>query len=212
MLKTTDGNSRMNQTKVAMHSIINQMKAETGITKFNIFGFSQRISKFRDQFVSVRSDELRQANNFVDYLKPKGTTKMNVALKESLKQFSTNNSNKPKVLFFLSDGQPTHANGAPMKWSKVHNDFIKSNMDPEAIVFAFAIGAASPFDELEKLSLRSRGAARKISDSTDISIKLSNFYREIATPIIWNHQCKYKNSKNAICSDSKLFKEKVQNT
>lgn len=87
------------------------------------------------------------------------------------------------MIFLLSDGKPTDG-----YWQTIHSEFEKLNRDVESVVFSFAIGSRSPFDDLEKISLRSGGVARKLEDSTDISVKLSNFYLEIAVPIIWNLQ------------------------
>ena len=92
-------------------------------------------------------------------------------------------SDKPKMIFLLSDGKPTDG-----YWQTIHSEFEKLNRDVESVVFSFAIGSRSPFDDLEKISLRSGGVARKLEDSMDISVKLSNFYLEIAVPIIWNLQ------------------------
>ena len=94
------------------------------------------------------------------------------------------------MIFLLSDGKPTDG-----YWQTIHSEFEKLNRDVESVVFSFAIGSRSPFDDLEKISLRSGGVARKLEDSTDISVKLSNFYLEIAVPIIWNLQERFLNFK-----------------
>ena len=59
---------------------------------------------------------------------------MNQALMKSLSKFEENS--KPKILFFLTDGEPTFA-----KWPEIHTMFEEENENVKAIVFSFAIGS-----------------------------------------------------------------------
>ena len=61
---------------------------------------------------------------------------MKAALMKSLDKFEENS--KPKLLFFLTDGEPTDA-----QWSEIHKTFEEKNHDIKSIVFSFAIGSGT---------------------------------------------------------------------
>lgn len=59
---------------------------------------------------------------------------MMAALLKSLNKYEENS--KPKLLFFLTDGQPTDA-----QWPEIHKMFEEKNENVNSIVFSFAIGS-----------------------------------------------------------------------
>ena len=61
---------------------------------------------------------------------------MKAALIQSLEKFEENL--KPKLLFFLTDGEPADA-----QWPEIHKTFEKKNRDIKSIVFSFAIGSGT---------------------------------------------------------------------
>ena len=67
---------------------------------------------------------------------------------------------------------------------------------------------AAPYEEFEKISLKTGGVARQLFTDSDTAEQLTGFYSEMAMPIIHNFKCSYKNTKKGktLCSDSTLFR------
>ena len=149
---------------------------------------------------------------------------MKEALMKSLGKFGENS--RPKILFFLTDGEPTDA-----QWPEIHKMFEAENEKVKSIVFSFAIGSGmvwrtvlneplgyfrvcdltkkgAPYEEFEKISLQTGGVARQLYTDSDTAQQLSGFYSEMAIPVIHNFECSYKNTQKGrtICSDSTLFR------
>ena len=75
-------------------------------------------------------------------------------------------------------------------------------------LFFVKIKKGAPFEEFEKISLKTGGVARQLFTDSDTAEQLTGFYSEMAIPIIHNFKCSYKNSKKGktLCSDSTLFR------
>ena len=75
-------------------------------------------------------------------------------------------------------------------------------------LFFVKIKKGAPFEEFEKISLKTGGVARQLFTDSDTAEQLTGFYSEMAMPIIHNFKCSYKNSKKGktLCSDSTLFR------
>lgn len=77
-----------------------------------------------------------EAQNYASAIETGGSTPMKEALMKSLSKFEENS--KPKILFFLTDGQPTDA-----QWPEIHQMFEEENENVKSIVFSFAIGSGT---------------------------------------------------------------------
>ena len=66
----------------------------------------------------------------------------------------------------------------------------------------------APYEEFEKISLQTGGVARQLFTDSDTAQQLTDFYSEMAMPIIHNFKCSYKNAEKekTLCSDSTLFR------
>jgi len=66
----------------------------------------------------------------------------------------------------------------------------------------------APYEEFEKISLKTGGVARQLFTDSDTAQQLTGFYSEMAIPVIHNFECSYKNTKKGktLCSDSTLFR------
>jgi len=66
----------------------------------------------------------------------------------------------------------------------------------------------APYEEFEKISLKTGGVARQLFTDSDTAQQLTGFYSEMAIPVIHNFECSYKNTKKekTLCSDSTLFR------
>lgn len=190
------------QVKLALETILDQMSKEGNNTNFLIGTFEGSEATFmKDDFIPVNWLNIIQAQNYASDIETGGSTPMMAALLKSLNKYEENS--KPKLLFFLTDGQPTDA-----QWPEIHKMFEEKNENVNSIVFSFAIGSGAPYEEFEKISLQTGGVARQLFTDSDTAEQLTGFYSEMAMPIIHNFQCAYRNTKKetTLCSDSTLFR------
>ena len=72
-------------------------------------------------------------------------------------------------------------------------------------MFSFAVGTGAPYEEFEKISLRSGGVARQLYSNVEVGLELEGYYSDVALPIVANIECKYSNSLQSVCSSKNLF-------
>jgi len=91
------------------------------------------------------------------------------------------------IIFMLSDGE---TNDGERNWDRIRENVFRANEDRFAI-FTFAIGSSAPYEELEKLSIQNNGLARQIFDDSDVKDSVKDFYKSVATPLLWNMTINY---------------------
>ncbi|PSN49308.1 hypothetical protein C0J52_09411, partial [Blattella germanica] len=78
-------------------------------------------------------------------------------------------------IFFLTDGAPTEGE---KNTSKIIEQITKNNDKGKGAIFTIALGEKADLHFLKKLSCRNSGYTRKIYESSDIALQLTEFYRE----------------------------------
>ncbi|PSN48669.1 Inter-alpha-trypsin inhibitor heavy chain H4 [Blattella germanica] len=95
---------------------------------------------------------------------------------------------KPEpIIVFLTDGLPNVRVSDP---DTIVSDVTKANTRNSSI-FSLALGNDADFNFLKKLSLTNQGFARKIYEAADTALQLTDFYREIASPLLANVHFEY---------------------
>ena len=87
------------------------------------------------------------------------------------------------LIIFLTDGQPT---AGQTSVDEIINETTRWNQMGKAPIFSLGIGRDVDFEFLKKLSLRNSGFARKIYEASDTALQLSNFYKEVSSPLLSN--------------------------
>lgn len=91
------------------------------------------------------------------------------------------------IIVFLTDGQPSTGVKNP--------EVIKRNVrnaNREIIpIFSLAFGDDADYNMLKQMSSQNNGIARKIYESSDVTLQMTGFYEEIGTSIMSNVQVKY---------------------
>ena len=95
---------------------------------------------------------------------------------------------KPEpIIVFLTDGLPNVRVSDP---DTIVSDVSKTNTKNSSI-FSLALGNDADFNFLKKLSLQNSGFARKIYEAADTALQLTDFYQEIASPLLANVTFEY---------------------
>jgi Ca-activated chloride channel homolog len=165
------------QAREALKYCLNQLNNED---RFNIVSFSSSIKSYKDEFVRAYDKNVDEAIEFVKDFNASGGTNINEALNTSLKMF--NYSQRPKIVVFLTDGEPTEGI-TDMK--KIVANSKRANKR-KARMFVFGVGNNVNTHLLDKLGEVHRGISDYVDPNEDIEVKVSAFYRKISSPVLSN--------------------------
>jgi hypothetical protein len=120
-------------------------------------------------------------------------TNINAALVKALQiselgRRSSETRGPEPVIIFLTDGK---ANIAPRTPRSIMSNVKQANTGNSSI-FSLALGDGADFPFLKKLSLRNSGFARKIYEASDTALQLTDFYRQVASPLLANVTFSYQ--------------------
>ena len=107
---------------------------------------------------------------------------------DGLQNITTDGKPEP-IIVFLTDGEPTVGEVRPTKIQSIVREF---NSNPQASIFSLALGNDADFNFLKKLSFRNSGFARKIYEASDTALQLTDFYRQVASPLLANVTFSYQ--------------------
>ncbi|XP_071818075.1 inter-alpha-trypsin inhibitor heavy chain H3-like isoform X11 [Apostichopus japonicus] len=189
--------SKIDQTKVAMTSIIDQIR---DFDHFNIICFSDYITRWNTAVVEATPENKMAAKQFVDSLQANGGTDIHGGLMDAiirLKELEDQNvRNALSMIILLTDGEPTSGITNP---SEIVESITKA-IDGKIALLSLAFGASADYELLQKLSGHNQGLARKIYSDSSPSLQLDGFYKEVATPILYNVDVQYP--ENAVEMDT----------
>ena len=187
---------RIEKVREAFQYIINDLD---DIDKFNIVYFDTSAGKLFDESISTTLGSQR-ALQYVRRLYASGGTNLNDGILTALQE-PPHEESQAGIIIMLSDGD---TNTGERNWDTIRENVRRDNEDRFAI-FTFAIGSSAPYAELEKLSVQNNGLARQIFDDSDVKDSVEDFYKSVATPLLWNMTINYANSKKSIMTSKKMF-------
>lgn len=145
---------------------------------FNIIRFSTEAHALFDEPLPVNAENIAQAGDFIDRMKPIGGTNIDDALTQALQM--QRKSSRTYFIAFITDGKPTVGTTGEDDLLNKLKTVNKSNVR----VFTIGIGDDLNTHLLDKLTEQTRAFRTYITPKEDIEVKLSNFYTKIATPIL----------------------------
>merc|ERR1712110_775633 len=190
--------ARMDKTREAFEYILNDLEV---FDKFNIIQFDSSADKLFSSSRDAVGSVLERAKSKVKNINASGGANIYEALRTALKE-SPHPESEAGIIFLLSDGD---TNEGVTNWNTIRENVLKENEDRFAI-FTFAIGSGAPYDELEKLSIQNDGVARQIFTDSDVKDSVEDFYKTVATPLLWNMTVNYDNTKKSVMSAKKMFR------
>jgi Ca-activated chloride channel family protein len=148
--------------------------------QFNIIPFSHEARRFREGLVAASPENVEAARQFADELKATGGTNINDALLAALDAAGSPDADRPYLIVFLTDGQPTIGVTQP--------DEILSNVAAKNAnrvrLFVFGVGHDVNTILLDTLAERNRGTREYVEPAEDLELKLSSFYRKVSDPVL----------------------------
>lgn len=151
--------------------------------RFHLVTFSHEASVFSGGLQPASGDNVERAKRFVEAIKAEGGTNINEALLATLKpRASQPQAERPYLVVFLTDGQPTIGETKP---EKILGNVKQANVHGVRL-FVFGIGDDVNTHLLDRLAEENHGARDYVGNREDLEIKLSNFYRKVADPVLAN--------------------------
>jgi len=169
---------KMTQARDALLSIIDRLFVDD---RFGVIEFNSVASAAQSELVS-RTDNSAVANlkNWVSNLVASGGTNIFDALTQGMNMFDINL--RPKVLVLLTDGRPTAGITNP---ATIEEEFSSLNAgEIKTSLFALGFGNNVNFPFLQSISRANDGDALKISEGSDATEQITEFYDIVSTPIL----------------------------
>ncbi|XP_067684159.1 inter-alpha-trypsin inhibitor heavy chain H3-like [Haliotis asinina] len=169
---------KMLQLKLAMTAILKDLRAGD---RFNILEFNTEADMWQDnQLLSVSDENVKTAVDYVSNLYSNGATNIYEALINGLEFMNQHASENRSLLIFLTDGQAsTGVTG---------NEAILSNVRSRNIyeipIYSLAFGDDADWSFVKTVAIQNNGVGRRIYEEADAALQITNFYKEISTPIL----------------------------
>ncbi|MCA9523560.1 MAG: VWA domain-containing protein [Myxococcales bacterium] len=164
---------KMERTKTALRYCLKRLNKNDW---FNIVRFSSDVEKFEKWQVPANDFNVKRALKFVDQLEAAGATAFSEALTTALDL----KGDRPHVVMFLTDGQPTIGETRTeeiLTLAKKANK-IKAN------VFFFGVGDDINTLLLDRLAAEHRGFSTYVKPNQDIELSVASFYNRIKYPVM----------------------------
>lgn len=146
--------------------------------RFNVINFSGEEHLMSADLVKADEAGRSKGVEFVNKLTPSGGTNINDSLAAAMKQFD--NSGRPQMLVFMTDGLPTVGE---TDVAKILAN-IRSIRQKGVRIFPFGFGYDVNTSLLDGLGTENGGISGYVQPKEDIEIKVSNFFAKVSSPVL----------------------------
>ncbi len=166
---------KLEQAKKALKFCVNSLNKRD---RFNIITFSGDVRHFRKELVGRTNATVKEAEAYIEGLKPIGGTALNDAVLAALE--ATKSAKNVPMIIFLTDGNPTIGEQNVKSILKNANDANKS----KCRLFVFGVGFDVNTRLLDLLAEENRGVREYVKPKENIEVKVSAFYTKVANPVL----------------------------
>ncbi|HUQ30771.1 MAG TPA: VIT and VWA domain-containing protein, partial [Pyrinomonadaceae bacterium] len=146
--------------------------------RFNVVSFAGEERLMESGMIQADAAGRARGEAFINKLKASGGTNINDALRAAFKQF--NQSDRPKMLVFMTDGLPTVGETNIQRIiENVHGARVAG-----VRLFTFGVGYDVNTALLDKLASENSGVADYVEPKENLEIKVSNFFAKINFPVL----------------------------
>ncbi len=146
--------------------------------RFNVINFAGQEHLMESGLIAANNSGKRRGEDFVAKLTPSGGTNINDSLRAALRQFD--DSERPKMLVFMTDGLPTVGESNIEKIIANANQIKTENLR----LFTFGVGYDVNTRLLDRLAAEHSGAADYVEPKENIEVKISNFFTKVNSPVL----------------------------
>ena len=167
--------------------------------RFELLRFSTEVEPLFDKLVEASSQNRSRAEQFVKDLTATGGTAIDDALRKALSlakpQETGTHSDRPFVVIFLTDGQPTIGTTDENQILTNLKSELSSSTTGEKTartrVFCFGIGTDVNTHLLDRITEETRGSSQYVLPEEDIEVKVSNFFSKIKEPVLASPELRF---------------------
>ena len=170
---------KIDQARAALKYCVESLNPDD---RFEIITFATGVTAFGDGLQPAGKDQVARARKFISDIEASGGTDIDSALQLALK---ARKRSAPNYIAFLSDGLPTVGDVTdPEELIKLTRKRVEQMEDTPTRIFNFGVGYDVDTHFLDKLAEDNRGVTTYVRPQEDIEVKVSNWYRKIAQPIL----------------------------
>ena len=167
---------KIEQAKGALEFVLNNLGDDD---LFDIVAYDDRVETFEPELQRYTDDSRRAALDFVDGIRPGGSTNIDEALEAALGLVSEDDE-RPAYVLFLTDGLPT---AGETNESQIAEHAQRSN-DADARIFSFGVGYDVNARLLERLATTSGGTTEYVRPEDDLEASVADFYSRLTSPVL----------------------------
>jgi len=169
--------AKMDKAKEALRYILGTLNPKD---RFNIVRFSTGTETYANEMRTASKDEIEKARKFAGNLVAAGGTAIDEALSEAFKMVGKPSAERPAMVVFMTDGEPTIGETDPE--AIIRN--AKKNAPEGVRVFSFGVGTELNAMLLDRLSAELKGTPEYATADEEIEVKVSSFAEKINSPVM----------------------------
>jgi Ca-activated chloride channel homolog len=166
---------KIEQAKRALRYVVENLNPDD---RFAVLAFSDRTSTVSPALAPATAEAVNATGAWLDGVRASGGTNLDLALTQALSLFE--DSERPRFLVFLTDGEPTVGETDPVR---IAAHAVIAN-DAGVRLFPFGVGYDVNTALLDQLALENHGTTTYVAPGEDLDLALSGFYRKIASPVL----------------------------
>jgi Ca-activated chloride channel family protein len=170
--------NKLVQAKKALRFCLANLNSDD---RFEVIHFATEPESLFGSLTAADDKAVAKAKEFVSSLKPMGGTAIHAALKQAM-ALKPADSNRPYVVIFLTDGEPTVG--------ETKDDAIVASTDKAlhdgTRIFCFGLGTDVNAPLLDRIAEHTHAASDFVLPTEDIEVKVSSFFSKIREPVLSN--------------------------
>lgn len=169
---------KMEQAKKAMRYCLDQLGPKD---RFALIDFSTGVRRYEEKLLDVGEEQRKRAQKWVDDLEATGGTNIDGALASAL-ELRPRDGDRPFVVAFFTDGQPTIGETNP---EKITRNVLERNT-ANTRVFTFGVGNDVNTVLLDTIAERTRAVSTYVRPEEAIDAKVAGLYGKMTSPVLTN--------------------------
>ena len=150
--------------------------------RFNLISFHTDVEPFSKKLVPVK-DKREEALAFISHIDAQGGTNINDALLTALA--AEPDAARPRILVFLTDGEPTSGETEPVRILKNVSD-ANHRQGRRARIFVFGVGDDVNVQLLDKIAEQNGGTRQYVSPQENLEMAVTSFFTKVNEPVLAN--------------------------
>ncbi len=173
--------AKIKQAKKALEFCVRSLNK---VDRFNIITFNNEAARYKDALIRADKENVRRAADYIKQISIGGGTNIHAALMMALNTFK--DDDRLHMIAFFTDGLPT----VGKRDVKAIVEDVTGGNKADVRLFVWGVGYNVNTVLLDRLAEENHGA-REYVKGEDIEVKVSEFYKKIASPVLTDIKAEY---------------------